>query len=361
MRVTEHGHDGDAEVDPGPAGCTSSPALQERLAELVRSTSGAQGEGPGAGILGGVGGAVQLDVYCRCADGAAHVCLGPALPVFVASVGKSLTAAGVLLLAEGGHVRLEDDVTGYYPALRPLLSGVRILHLLQHTSGLGDYAEVFDDGVVPDETTNAQLVSLLAERGRLSHPAGAAHRYSNLGYVLLAGIIEQVSGQRYGEFMHARILGPLGMRDTFVVDDSDFETHHRAASYARQVDGGAAKTCVWRVVGPGGFWSTARDLSAWDRGLWGGKLLCGHSLESMFTGGMTTNGQRVGYGLGWFVGGYNGRSCAWLTGRRDYFTSSLMHFMGEDMTVIVLSNTADIVAWRLAGRISDLIGNSPPS
>ncbi|MCU0391450.1 MAG: beta-lactamase family protein, partial [Thermoflexibacter sp.] len=137
----------------------------------------------------------------------------------LASVSKPFTAMAILILAEKGLVSYEDDITKYFPKIK--YKGIKIKHLLNHTSGLPDYLNrswLFAKYIGKrEELTNEGLLEILeknAQKLRLDFTPGKQHRYSNTGYALLALIVERASGMPFKNFMSQHIFMPLGMTST---------------------------------------------------------------------------------------------------------------------------------------------------
>jgi CubicO group peptidase (beta-lactamase class C family) len=121
----------------------------------------------------------------------------------LASVSKSFTALLVLQLVEKGRLGLDDSVTKYVPGVG---GGVRVRHVLSHTAGLPDFVSVEDALKLP-----------------LDGAPGERLNYSNVGYALLARVIEKASGRPYEAQLRAGILEPLGMKDTGIDDGVEVE------------------------------------------------------------------------------------------------------------------------------------------
>ncbi|MEJ8306296.1 serine hydrolase domain-containing protein [Saccharibacillus sacchari] len=134
----------------------------------------------------------------------------------LASVTKPMTAIGAMILAERGLLDYRDPVAFYLPQLP--YRDVTLRQLLSHTSGLPDYMELIDRvWDVSRIARNPDVLQLL----KLHHPqplfpAGTDYAYSNTGYVLLASVIEAVSGIPYAEFMEQEVFRPAGMTRTTV-------------------------------------------------------------------------------------------------------------------------------------------------
>jgi CubicO group peptidase (beta-lactamase class C family) len=141
----------------------------------------------------------------------------PQTPVELASVSKPLTALAVALLEREGAISLELPVSKYLPDFNPPhpgAAGITIRHLLEHTSGLtrGDDRRVpcCGDNGRHDLRDAVRALSRAAPRDT----PGKRFRYANGNYVLLAALVERVSGQPFPAFMRERVFLPLGMTRT---------------------------------------------------------------------------------------------------------------------------------------------------
>jgi len=135
----------------------------------------------------------------------------------LASSSKQFTAMSILLLNKEGKIDLDASVTQYLPELP--YTNVTIRNLLNHTSGLPDYIGFLnrywhDKGVNPN---NEDVVSIMAEKKlKLKFKPGSRFVYSNTGYVVLAAIVERISGLTFPQFAKKNIFEPLGMKNTFI-------------------------------------------------------------------------------------------------------------------------------------------------
>ncbi len=137
----------------------------------------------------------------------------------IASLTKSLTAVGIMKLVEGGKLTLDTPLSTYFPNFIPEYSGqITIQHLLNNSSGMQANIGRVDDagnGLMPE--INAVTIDDLLEKfkdSKLNFEPGTAYEYNNFGYVLLANIIEKVSGQSYANFMAQAVFKPTGMKST---------------------------------------------------------------------------------------------------------------------------------------------------
>ena len=229
--------------------------LQEQTAELVAEA----GYGPHDPLVVGVQrdtGPPEFVVSGRTLDGEP---MGASTLVYTASLSKQVTAACAALLVQQGRLELESPLAGWMPELPTWASGVRVRHLLSHTSGLPEgtgYDDLERTGL--DRTTSG-VVDALVGRDRLDCPPGTEHRYSNAGYVCLGLVVARVAGRPLADVARDFVLAPLGL------------TRSRFWEGPAPHPPGAAPLNPSRPAplsqGDGGLWSTATDLLRWNRAM----------------------------------------------------------------------------------------------
>lgn len=140
-----------------------------------------------------------------------------ATPFHIASVSKSLTGLGVMQLVESGRLNLDDSLGQLLPALVPAASGagaITVADLLGHTSGWTE-GNGLANRIDPDLTDQALALNVARIIDTpLSHPIGE-FEYSNANYDVLGYLIEQISGEPYGEYMQAHVFEPLRMTHSY--------------------------------------------------------------------------------------------------------------------------------------------------
>ena len=142
--------------------------------------------------------------------------LDPSTVFQSASVSKTFTATAVFQLIEAGKLSLEDSLIKFFPNLP--YSSIQLKHLLGHTSGLYPYNPLFrdkwDHNVI---ATNKDIIKMYeTEQPESFFEPGTEFAYSNVGYVFLASIVEQVSGVPFQDYLEQSIFNPLEMDDTRV-------------------------------------------------------------------------------------------------------------------------------------------------
>ena len=122
----------------------------------------------------------------------------------VASVTKTFTAAGIALLEKQGKLKITDPLEKYIPGFPPK---ILLWHLLGHQAGLADPD---DDAIAAEDTPPDELLAMIAAKPPYFE-AGSDSRYGNAAYIVLARVIEKVSGKSFDDFLREAIFTPLGM------------------------------------------------------------------------------------------------------------------------------------------------------
>jgi CubicO group peptidase (beta-lactamase class C family) len=212
------------------------------------------------------GGAAQLCVISR-GEVVLDESIGcrPDSLFFLFSAGKPLVALLVHQLAERGDVALDDAVARYWPEFG--LRGKRaitIRQVLQHRSGLPTAGSMAGDALA---MTNWELSVRHLERATPSHPPGAVPAYHVISYGFLLGeLVQRVTGTPLRDVMAARLLAPLGLRDTYLGLPRDQWGRHVPVS-GRGPAGLATQLMINRrstraaVIPAASVSSTARDLA----------------------------------------------------------------------------------------------------
>lgn len=188
----------------------------------------------------------------------------------IGSLTKSMTAFAILSLAREGKIDLEKPVKTYLPGAAEPAASATIHQLLTHHAGLIDACG--DDF---DALTRAQLLSTCMAR-KLAYPPGSDH-YSNMGYSILAAVVEVVSGQTWEDYERQHLWAPLGMTHTGLSKFPGAAPERFAYGYPpgqpRQdvISNSLAKLkgADWNFHGNGGTQSTVTDMERYWQGLTG--------------------------------------------------------------------------------------------
>ena len=279
----------------------------------------------------------------------------------LASASKQFTAMSIMLLKKEGKIDIDAKLTDYIPELP--YSTITIRNLLNHTSGLPDYVGFLnsywrDKKVMP---TNEDVISIMAaKKFKLKFAPGSRFAYSNTGYVVLATIVERLSGERFPNFVKQHIFDPLGMTHSYIHTTTlDVDSVHLKTMVAgHRGHFVIPMTICDGPVGDKGVYSTVEDLYIWDQALEHSKLIPAELQEEEFSPGRTNKGAEVPYGFG-----YRLRLCPW--GRLVYhnglwggFKSSFLRYVDMQTTVIGLNNTNSYALHPLVEGLSKVVNDA---
>jgi len=221
----------------------------------------------------------------------------------VMSMTKQFTAAAVLKLQMQGRLWVTDPIGTYLADVPSDKRGITVHHLLTHTAGLvgslgGDY-----------EPLSRAAMESAALASELRSEPGGRHHYSNVGYSLLAAIIEEASGMGYEDYLATELFEPAGMTSTgYVLPDwqaSDVAVEYDEAgrSQGRPFDHPwAADGPYWNLRGNGGLLSTARDMFRWHQALEDDRVLDAQAKAELFRPRVREeSGGDARYAYGWVV------------------------------------------------------------
>lgn len=276
----------------------------------------------------------------------------------LASITKQFTALSVLMLENDGTLSLNDKITNYFPELSHYANDIKIINLLQHTSGLLDY-EQFVNGTDTVQLKDIDVLEILTDQDSTYFEPGTKHQYSNSGYALLALLAERLSGQRFAKFLEKRIFNKLNMNNTVAYEKGISTVYHRAIGYS-EIDEGhinSDQSLTSAVLGDGGIYSSVADLLKWNSEVDEPTLLPREMFGKAFMKGKTSRSEEFDYGLGWRLDPYKGLKRHYHTGGTSGFSNIYMKIPDLDLTVIILINLWNCDAKAYAERISDIFIN----
>lgn len=283
-----------------------------------------------------------------------RVPITPASVFHVASISKPFTAASILLLARAGKLSIDDDVRRYIPEWQGQPS-VTIRHVLSHTAGLRDAFLLIElaalDGI---QSRSDRLVSLLARQQGLSSPPGSEFAYNNSGYVLLAEIVNRVSGRSLRAFAEAELFGPIGMSHTHFHDDTSMIVPNLATGYTRLGQELRLARPRSGVVGNAGLFTTTGDLLRWANSLADGRVGGTAVVEAMQQATLLTTGRTSDYGLGLWLGRDRGLRTVSHGGGDPGVNAYFVRYPDQGLATAVLCNIDDIDSAALSQQIAEI-------
>ena len=160
-------------------------------------------------------------------------------PTQVGSISKQFTAFAVLQLIDAGELEFDTNIQTLLPEMKKPPRPILVRHLLDHVSGLRDESTLAsmagwreDDAIVQE-----QIFNLVAQQEGVNFLPGAEFQYNNSNFLLLAMIVERVSGRSFSDFTQEHIFRPLGMKKSWFADDRFAVIKGQAYSYYRTQNG----------------------------------------------------------------------------------------------------------------------------
>ena len=304
------------------------------------------------------------------ADVQRGLAISPQTQFELGSLTKQFTAAATLLLVERGKLALEDSVSRLLPEYAEHWHVITVRMLLNHTAGLRDFDRLFRDrgaaqNDFPRATPRADVQpesfhEMLADVAKMpaEFPPQSRFEYCNSCYLVLAELIERLTGTSFPRFLADNFFAPLGMQSTFVNTAAHLTGERLAHSYRREGDAWTALdfTPLDAVFGPSGVISTPSDLAKWYDALDSHSMLPAQLELEMFTSGRLVNGQKTDYGFGFVVDTTLGLQRAAHGGWWKGFRNIVLRYPQERLTIVLLSNDAGFADYReeIAFRIAKL-------
>ncbi|HEX79046.1 MAG TPA: beta-lactamase family protein [Dehalococcoidia bacterium] len=285
----------------------------------------------------------------------------------LASISKSFTALGVLLLRDKGLIDLDTPVQQYLTDFQlddPRAADITVRQLLNQTSGLpGNFSAplIFQHG----EDEFKEVISAI-NHIKLNRDPGSSFEYADVNYCLLGALIEQVTGTTFEDYMQHSIFKPLGMDNTTLypeeaagLDRADGHQPMYGHVIARNME-------IYRSALPAGWvMSSAEDMGIWliahlncgctDKG----QIIPEADIEECHNVAVTfvENGSETGYGMGWLIScGGSDVSLIWHGGDTPNFTTDMILLPDYDMGMAVLVNSqASTIGHSIAPGIANLL------
>ena len=276
----------------------------------------------------------------------------------LASVSKQFTAAAIMMLYERNQIKLTDTVNSYFPDFP--YEGVTIKNLLNHTAGLPKYFWVAEHKWKKEKApTNSEMMDLFASSDvqRFFKP-GRNFDYSNTGYLVLASIVEKVSGSSFSTFVKRNIFLPLEMNDSYVYNIENKNVKNNQLHGYRLYKGWKHlkinNTVNDAIVGDKNIYTTSKDLFKWTLGLNNGILVSQESLNLMYTKGETIYKRKIPYGFGFRIDPKD-NNIIYHHGKWNGFSTGLTQYLEDNLVVIVLEHTSYNAISSLTKKVKTIV------
>ncbi|MBX9785028.1 MAG: beta-lactamase family protein [Chitinophagaceae bacterium] len=337
---------------------TPQQLSKQQFRELFRKVKGfydstLASSGFNGGFLVAKGGTIIYETY----NGTAHIngkdTIGQQTSFHIASTSKTFTSAAVLYLIDQKKLGLNDSIQKFFPAFP--YHNITVKTLLSQRSGLPNYMNAMEEAKWDKKkiAANQDVIHFFTTTPpQLLFTSNSRFHYSNTNFVLLALIIEKVSGKSYADFLKEIIFTPLQMKDTYVYSHKDSA---RATPSFRWNGAREAYTWMDETAGDKNIYSTPRDLLKWDQALYTDELLSKAIKDSAFTPYSFEKPGIHNYGLGWRMytlpqnknilyhnGWWHGNNCCFY------------RVITDSLTIIILGNKMNPNIYRVKPLIEAL-------
>lgn len=262
-------------------------------------------------------------------------------PLHVASVSKTMTAMAVLKLVEGGKLKLEDDLTKFFPKFP--YKDITVFSLLSQRSGLPKY-EHFDQGIKPapeelkkEFLTNQDVLEMLIKyKPELARLSNTGFMYCNTNFALLALIVEKVTATPFPEAMQEIVFKPLKMNHTFIFQKKDIPTASQSFySGFRLYPLGNLDL----IYGDKNVYTTPKDLLNFSVALFSKDFLKPELANKIFEPYSNEKKGINNYGLGFRMKEFdNGEKLTYHNGWWHGTNSVFAHLLKSKVTIIAIGN-----------------------
>ena len=324
--------------------------------------------GPGFAVGIARGGENVFEAYGGFADVSHRVPIGPDTRINVASVAKQYVALMVLDLAQQGRIDLDADFRTYLTDAMPKVEQtVSVTHLLTHTSGVRDQNSLWAlTGVTWYERphNNGTAMRLLNAQEGLNFEPGSEYLYSNANYILLAELVEQVSGERFDVYARG-FFDRIGMSQSGYKRRYGLALPNEAQGYM-YYDGWIANPQIANFFGDGFLYMTLPDQLAYETQLQGASSAL---TPSVITASQTRPDLSLpgGYGFGLEFDTFLSEPAIYHVGSTGGYNAYTVRLPERDVSVVVMLNTSQISSVGLGQKVLSalldvpvaLVGNNP--
>ncbi|MEM1325716.1 MAG: serine hydrolase domain-containing protein [Bacteroidota bacterium] len=274
----------------------------------------------------------------------------------IGSISKQFTAAAILHLVEAEKIKLTASINTYlsqYASER--WKKVTVHHLLSHTSGIPSLLQSGQglDDVFPEERAISlpELIGYFKNLKLTSRP-GKKYRYNNSGYVLLVAIIEEVSGQSYGDFMQA-MFEQYGLQNS---SHGEVEDRFSALPYYGYTEAQRKSAPLFHpswLIGAGSIYSTVSDLAKWNQIIHSATFLTAE-LRQLYFQPHEESGNGNYYAYGWQILEREGKTYIHHDGTTFGYTCDLLYEPKADIFSVLLTNQTH-ESLNLLGKSEDFV------
>ena len=257
----------------------------------------------------------------------------PEIFYLISSISKHFTSIAILQLEMQDKLRVSDIIAKHLPGVPKDKERITLHHLMTHTSGLQDMHTEGDDFV---KMSIDEAIETILGMDLLWEPDNR-FSYSNAGYVLLAAIVELVSGISFVDYIKENLFKNAEMKNSCFYRDEMLKEDNVSHGYNDGINEGSLFSVygpTWALLGAGGVVSTLGDMYKWIQALNSNILLSDEAKKKLLTPYVND----YGYGLN-IIKSETGTIQIGHSGSNSLgFSSNMLWWPQEEIFVMVFFN-----------------------
>ena len=340
--------------------------VAERVDSLMQTRYG-ENE-PGAAVLIMKGDSLLIEQYYGIADMETRCPITDTTTFNIASISKQFTVVGALQLQQQGKLDMSTPVGDFYPEFTAdFWKIVTLKHLASQSSGIPDSRDRSSRERMIYANDSVSM-SYFPQVKELTFCPGEYYDYVNPTFLLIADVIEQITGKEFIDYQQEVIFDKSGMASTYYFNP---DVTPLCQSHGYVLDGGEwhekdyGEETFFATRPDGGIYSNVKDLAQWERALASNVILNDSLLELAYTPIVSVSDSHLCdyqrrpntyYAMGWFVDKTPGfPTKVYHTGDNGGYQAYLAKYPSENLFIAVLENRNDKDRWSMAVEIDRIL------
>ncbi len=275
----------------------------------------------------------------------------------IASVSKQFTGMAIALLEERGEIDVNGEISKYLRDLPEFMNNITIDQLIHHSSGIRDWPVLFGlKGWQPEEPLSLDdIYEMLKNQESLNFTPGTAFSYSNSNYNLLAKIVEAVTDTTFNGWIHDFIFAPLGMNNTYIVENNDSKEDVIVNSYVYSGHNYLPFSNKLNAPGSSSLRSNTSDMSKWMTNFHSKTLGGNIAFDKVTQKGNLNSSKTIDYGYGLYITGIKNMNAYVHDGAWGGYRSGTAFFPEENIGIVILSNNGILQPQKMINELVDIL------
>lgn len=347
----------------------AAKTVSERVDSLMQTRYG-ENE-PGAAVMIMKGDSLLIERYYGIADMETRCLITDTTTFNIASISKQFTVVGALALQQQGELDVNTAVGDFYPEFTAdFWKIVTLKHLASQSSGIPDSRNRSsrENMIYANDSVSMSYFPQVKE---LIFNPGEYYDYVNPTFLLIADVIEKITGKEFVDYQQEMIFDKSGMTSTYYFDPDVTplcQSHGYILKDGKWHEKDYGEETFFATRPDGGIYSTVRDLAQWERALASNVILNNSLLELAYTPVVSVSDSHLCdyqrrpntyYAMGWFVDKTPGfPTKVYHTGDNGGYQAYLAKYPSENLFIAVLENRNDKDRWSMAVEIDRILKES---